>query len=116
MYPYDNFTVPGLNSINFQGPYNKMEIPKVSGRDGANSFQLAPNSSVLMIDLTQEDVIWCKSTDSAGFATLKPYRITEIEEPKVVDAKATEESPEYALKSDVDRIEGKIDKLLAEFH
>ena len=80
MYPYENF----------QGPYNKMEIPRVSGRDGANSFQLAPNSSVLMIDLTQEDVIWCKSTDSAGFATLKPYRITEIEEPKVVDAKATD--------------------------
>lgn len=123
MYPYDNLTIPGLNSINpglnsinFQGPYNKMEIPRVSGRDGANSFQLAPNSSVLMIDLTQEDVIWCKSTDSAGFATLKPYRITEIEEPKVVDVKATEESPEYALKSDVDRIEGKIDKLLAELH
>ena len=36
MYPYENFTVPGLNSINFQGPYNKMEIPRVSGRDGAN--------------------------------------------------------------------------------
>ena len=45
MYPYDNLTIPGLNSINpglnsinFQGPYNKMEIPRVSGRDGANSF------------------------------------------------------------------------------
>ena len=29
MYPYDNFTVPGLNSINFQGPYKKWKYRKL---------------------------------------------------------------------------------------
>ena len=58
----------------------KMEIIKVSGKNGAEAFQLAPNSSVLLLDETSP-IIWFKTTDGAGYPTITPYTITPYTEP-----------------------------------
>lgn len=113
MYPYDNYApgMNGLNNITFQSQLNKNEIVKVQGKQGAMNYPLAPAGSVLLLDVTQDNVIWCKTTDAAGFATIKGYYIQEMPEENnnVVD-----EKPEYARKSDVDTINAKLDKLLEE--
>lgn len=79
---------------NYQGyqPFapQRQDVIKVNGRAGAEMYQLAPNSSVLMLDETN-NLAWFKMTDGAGYATLKPFSLVPYEEPKPIDAKALEE-------------------------
>lgn len=56
-----------------------MEVVRINGRGGAEAFQMAPNSSALLLDTTQA-VVWLKTTDGAGYPTLAPYTITPMEE------------------------------------
>lgn len=83
--PYMQQQNNGLNS--FQSPQQAphYEIPKVNGKNGAEMFQMSPNSQVLLLDETSP-IVWVKSTDSAGFATCKPYKIEAYEEQAKQDA------------------------------
>lgn len=54
---------------------NKMEITRVNGRNGAEAFNMPPNSSVLLLDETSP-IVWLKQTDGAGYPTLVAYEIT----------------------------------------
>lgn len=55
----------------------KCEVPVVDGENGANSYPLPPDSSVLLLD-KQDPIVWFKSTDSGGFANVKGFSITPI--------------------------------------
>ena len=52
----------------------KSEVVRVNGQNGANAYQLASNSSILLLDETAP-IIWLKTTDGAGYATVTPYKI-----------------------------------------
>ena len=54
------------------------QIVKVNGENGARAYQMAQNSSVLLLD-EAEPIVWVKTTDGAGFPTIVPYRIEKIE-------------------------------------
>ena len=41
-------------------------IVRVSGRPGAEAYQMAPNSEVLLLDETAP-IVWLKTTDGAGY-------------------------------------------------
>ena len=72
----------------------RREVDRVHGKEGADAFFLAPNSSAIFLDETQP-VVWLKTTDSAGYATVTGYSISplqtsdaavlEVEEPQSVD-------------------------------
>lgn len=68
----------------------KVEIVKVNGKPGAEAYQLAPNSSVLLLDESQP-LVYLKATDGAGYATVTAYSITPYQEPKPADMAALEE-------------------------
>lgn len=51
------------------------EIPQVNGEAGAKSFQMAPNSSNLLLDQTVSNLVWLVQTDSAGYLTATPWDI-----------------------------------------
>lgn len=73
-------------------PYGQLhqEVIKVNGRAGAEMYQLAPNSSMLLLD-ESAPIVWLKQTDGAGYPTLTPYTITPYEPEKPVDVKSLEE-------------------------
>lgn len=74
-YPYQNFTQP-------QFP-KRTEIIHVNGRNGAQAFQMVPNSQALLLDDTAP-IIWLAQTDGAGYKTLTPYTITPYQpEPEI---------------------------------
>lgn len=76
----------------FQPQYQqaqKMEITKVNGKNGAEALQLAPNSSVLLLDETAP-IIWLKVTDGAGYPTITPYSITPYQPEPEVDTRSLE--------------------------
>ena len=70
--------------------FSKQEVVKVSGRNGAEMYQMAPNSSALLLDTTAP-IVWLKVTDGAGYPTITAYDIALHEEPKQVDLSALEQ-------------------------
>lgn len=84
-YPYYN----GMYNQNMmqnpsypQTPYNaamngyaqRYEIIQVNGKNGAEAFQMAPNSRVLLLD-ESAPIVWLKTTDGAGYPTVTAYNI-----------------------------------------
>lgn len=84
------------NPSYYQQPLQKIEVTRVNGRDGAEAYQLAPNSSVLLLDAT-EPIVWLKITDGAGYPTVTPYKIEPYQE-------ITQESLEMRLSKIEERL------------
>lgn len=53
----------------------RQEIIKVNGQNGARAFQMAPNSSAILLD-ESAPIVWLVQTDGAGYKTEVPYSIT----------------------------------------
>ena len=85
---YNGSFYPQFNP--FQAPVQQTRVTRVSGRPGAEAFQMAPNSEAFLLDETQP-VIWLKTTDGAGYPSLTPYDITIHEDEKPVDFRSFEE-------------------------
>lgn len=68
----------------------KQQITRVNGRAGAEMYQLAPDSSILLLDET-EPIVWVKISDGGGYCTVKPFALNEYKEPKPVDIQSLED-------------------------
>lgn len=82
------------NPYNFvpqiQMPAPHMEVVRVKGENGADAFQMGPNSTALLLD-ENDPIVWFVQTDGAGYKTKTPYDITlHIDEPKP-DVKSMED-------------------------
>ena len=53
---------------------------KVSGLDGAKAYQMPPNSAAALFH-ESEDLFYVKTTDGAGFPTIRAFRFEPLEEP-----------------------------------
>lgn len=72
-------TYPNYGAMGQQQLYTqRQEVVRVNGRNGANAYQMAPNSSILLLDETAP-IIWLKTTDGASYPTVTGYTITPIE-------------------------------------
>ena len=69
MNPYQNQYLQNLMMPQQQ------EVVKVNGKNGVDAFQLAPNSSALLLDTTAA-IVWLVQTDGAGYKTSTAYDIT----------------------------------------
>lgn len=79
----NNFSNPyvalmGYNQNMYTSP---AEIPqnliRVNGIDGAKAYQMPANSTVALFD-ANEDVMYIKTTDGAGFPSLRTFNFVEI--------------------------------------
>lgn len=52
----------------------RCQVIKVNGRNGADAFRMAADSSVLLLD-ENDPIVWLKTTDGAGYPTITPYSI-----------------------------------------
>lgn len=52
---------------------------RVTGMDGAKAYQMPPNSVVALFD-GNEDIFYIKTSDGAGFSTIKPFKFMPMEE------------------------------------
>lgn len=79
MFNYGNSYQPYQASIinPYQQQMIKQEIIKVNGENGARAFNLAPNSSALLLDETAP-VVWLIQTDGAGYKTVNAYKIEPV--------------------------------------
>ena len=62
----------------------KQEITEVYGVQGAQAYQMAPNSSVIMLD-ANNPVAYIKKTDGAGSASIMAYKLVPYESDSTSD-------------------------------
>ena len=87
--PYQPFNTQFMpQQQTFQQPWGqnlqRQEITKVNGANGARAFQMAPNSSAILLD-ESAPIVWLVQTDGAGYKTEVPYSITPYQAKSVPD-------------------------------
>lgn len=75
----------------------RTEIARVNGEAGANAYNLAPNSSILLLD-EMNPIIYLKTTDSGGYPSVIAYQIAPYQKEEQTDIKS--------LESRIARLEG----------
>ena len=70
-----NYGTQAQNYIPYNTPYNapqgsNNQLIRVTGIDGAKAYQMAANSTVALFD-SNEDIMYVKTTDGAGFGTIR---------------------------------------------
>lgn len=77
----------------------------VTGIDGAKAYQLPPNSSMPLFD-ANDDVLYLKTTDGAGFPTIRIFDFEEREQKQPAHAQS-----EYVPRSEFDALVEKVNGL-----
>lgn len=68
--------------IGWQYPVQQpLQLTQVSGMEGAKAYRMPPNSAVALFHAS-EDVFYVKTTDGAGFPTIRAFRFSEVDEPQ----------------------------------
>ena len=66
-------------------PQPRDGLIRVTGMDGARAYQMPPNSAVALFDGGQ-DVLYVKTTDGAGFPTIRAYSFQPMEQAQAMGA------------------------------
>lgn len=82
------------------------EVMKVNGKNGVDMLNMAPNSSLLVLDISKP-LVWFIQTDGAGYKTPTPYKIIPYtEEEENVDSKVM--TAIYNLDARLSTLEGMV--------
>ena len=84
MYPFNKNQLSQLLLQQSIQPQTQTKVVEVTGRAGADAYQLGPDSSILLLDNTAP-IVWLVKTDGAGYKTLVGYDIVPHKEEKPVD-------------------------------
>lgn len=84
---YYNY-MPGMG-MNFN-QFQRQEVIRVNGENGARAMGLAPNSSALVLDETAP-IVWLCQTDGAGYKTCTAYKITPVQQEQQETVRSLEE-------------------------
>ena len=71
-------------------PLPQEKITMVNGFNGANAIRLGVDSSKLVLD-NSGDILWCITTDGAGYKTVKPYKLEPMDMPLNPEYKSFDE-------------------------
>ena len=112
---FDNFnTMTGQNTgrgnMNFQNLwqhqyqncFQSQNLIRVTGIDGAKAYQMPPNSVVPLFD-NDNDIMYIKSTDGAGFPTIKAFAFTPYE------TTSTMRQNDYVTRAEFEELKGMIE-------
>ena len=86
----------------------RQEVVRVNGKNGAEAYQMAPNSSILLLDETAP-IIWLKTTDGASYPTVTGYMISPIKEKPVIEDSGVYARLEERIKKLEDMVNAKSD-------
>ena len=89
---------PQMNNQQIFPQEQTQNLIRVNGIEGAKAYQMSANSIVSLFD-ANEDIMYIKSTDGAGFPSIRTFSFTEVKEEnkteKKVDYISREEFEEY---------------------
>lgn len=73
---YPSYNNPYNNYNQFQSQQAQQNLIRVNGIDGARAYQMTANSTVALFD-ANDDLMYVKSTDGAGFPSIRIFRFCE---------------------------------------
>lgn len=88
--PYQMTAATGLQQQYGTNQYGRQEVVRVNGKNGAQTYQMPPNSSIILLD-ESAPIVWLKTTDGAGYATVTPYDIIPHKDEPPVDTKSLQQ-------------------------
>lgn len=97
--PYSNqmYMQQGYSTYTPQVPQQPVqELIRVTGIDGAKAYQMPPNSVVPLFD-ANNDIMYIKSTDGAGFPSIRTFSFTPMEQ-------VQEPTQDYVQRSEFDAL------------
>lgn len=62
----------------YYNQYQRQELVRVNGENGARAYMMPPNSQAIVID-ESNPIIYLLVTDGAGYKTVTPYKITPVQ-------------------------------------
>lgn len=92
--PYQQYNPYGYAPVSPQNGAGSVlpqqsQIIRVNGKNGAEAFRMAPNSSILLLD-ENDPIVWLKTSDGAGYCTVTPYTIAPYQSAPPVDVNSLE--------------------------
>lgn len=78
-------------------PQPRDGLIRVTGMDGARAYQMPPNSAVALFDGGQ-DVFYVKTTDGAGFPTIRAYSFQPMDQAQAMS------STEYVTRAEFEQL------------
>lgn len=92
--PYQQYNPYGYAPVSQQNGAGSVlpqqsQIIRVNGKNGAEAFRMAPDSSILLMD-ENDPIVWLKTSDGAGYCTVTPYTIAPYQSAPPVDVNSLE--------------------------
>ena len=110
--PYQPYTPqPNQQSNMYQQQPQLNQYAFVNGIEGAKSFQLQPNQTILLMD-SDSPLCYMKTANGVGQSTLRYFRLTEIKEDELKNTSQPVNN-DYVLKADFDILSNKVNDLLS---
>lgn len=82
-------------------------LVSVTGIEGAKAYQLPPNSSMPLFD-GDNDILYVKTTDAAGYPTIKTFRFEPLEQVP----QAPEQGADYVQRPEFDALVTQVKALI----
>ena len=111
--PFDpNYPYGGFNPYGNYQPRQTNTYAFVNGVEGAKSFIVQPNQTVLLMD-SEQPVCYMKQANGLGQGSLRYFKLVEVSENDVRSAASgkTAENVEFATKKEIQDIVSRLDKL-----
>ena len=70
---------PQMNNQQIFPQEQTQNLIRVNGIEGAKTYQMSANSTVALFD-SNEDIMYIKTTDGAGFPSIRTFSFTEVKE------------------------------------
>lgn len=106
----NNQNAPQNNQGNQQPQMNQYAF--VNGIEGAKSFQLGPNQTVLLMD-SDSPVCYMKSSNGVGQSTLRYFKLTEVKESDLRGpSMQPDKSADYVTKNEFNELSNRFEELL----
>lgn len=83
----------------------------VNGIEGAKSYPMAPNQTVMLMD-SENPIAYMKQSNSMGQATIKYFKLAETNESELRGQSVPQSASEYVTKADFSVLEKKVEELL----
>ena len=72
---------PQMNNQQIYPQIQTQNLIRVNGIEGAKAYKMSANSIVSLFD-ANDDIMYIKSTDGAGFPSIRTFSFTEVKEQK----------------------------------
>lgn len=79
MPPQNQYYNQQMTNQQFLPQIQTQNLIRVNGIEGAKAYQMSANSIVSLFD-ANEDIMYIKSTDGAGFPSIRTFSFTEVKE------------------------------------